>query len=177
MGTVASEFIDLGCGFRKAEGYFGVDCHPFPGVDKVFDFDSGAWPLESDRFEKLRCIHVIEHISDTRNFLKEIHRICKNGAEVYFETPHFSWIDSWADPTHRWHFASSWYGPLTKGEYLSQVVGEFELVKSVIEFGPSARSWLPRLIVALFGQATYERYYAFRYPARNVHTTLRVVKR
>lgn len=168
--------IDIGCGPKKTEGAFGVDCHPFPGVDLVFDMSEKRWPIEDSRFDKAVSIQVIEHVEDTKTFLKEIHRICKNGAEVYIETPHYSWIDSWADPTHKWHLSAGWYGPLMKGEYLSQVVGEFELIKSEIEFNKSARSLIPRFLVKIFGIPTYERYYAFIFPARNIRTWLRVKK-
>ena len=170
------KLIDLGCGSRKAEGHYGVDYFQFPGVDQVFDLDGGKWPLEDNSFDGARSIHVIEHLSDTRNFLQEIHRVCKDGAEIYIETPHYSWVDSWGDPTHRWHFSSGWYRPLTKGEYLADIIGEFEHVKTELEFSESSRSLIPRLLMKLFGIETYERYYAFRYPARNVHTWLRVKK-
>ncbi|HEX7673777.1 MAG TPA: methyltransferase domain-containing protein [Bdellovibrio sp.] len=170
------KLIDIGCGPKKAEDHYGIDCFQFHGVDQVFDFDAGKWPIEDNSFDGARSVHVIEHITDTKNFLSEIHRICKNGAEVYIETPHFSWVDSWSDPTHRWHFSAGWYRPLAKGEYLSAITGEFEHVKTVIEFNKSARSLFPRLIVKLFGIETYERYYAFKHPARNIHTWLRVKK-
>ncbi len=157
-------------------GFYGVDQFPFPGVDKVIDLNSPNWPLEDDSFDYARASHVIEHVRDTQIFLREIHRICKNGAEVLIETPHFSWIDSWNDPTHLWHFSSGWYRCLEKGQYLSYVVGEFEVVQSEIEFNQSIRSLIPRLIAKLFGKESYEKHYAFIFPARNIHTLLRVVK-
>lgn len=168
--------IDIGCGNNKKEGFYGIDHFAFPAVDKVFDFNNPAWPLPDSHFEYARISHVIEHVRETQIFLTEIHRICEHGAEVYFETPHFSWIDSWNDPTHLWHFSSGWYRRLEKGEYLSYQTGEYELIESRIEFNTSMRSWIPRLIVKIMGQETYERYYAFIFPARNIHTRLRVLK-
>lgn len=168
--------IDIGCGPNKSPGFYGVDHFSFPEVDKVIDLNSANWDLPESHFEYAKVSHVIEHIRETQTFLTEIHRICQNGAEVYFETPHFSWIDSWADPTHLWHYSAGWYRPLLKGNYLSFQTGVYELIESRIEFNSSARSWLPRLICKVLGQETYERYYAFIFPARNVHTRLRVVK-
>ncbi len=157
-------------------GFYGVDQFPFPGVDKVFDLNGPNWPLQDSSFDFARASHVIEHVRDTQTFLKEIHRICKNGAEVLIETPHFSWIDSWNDPTHLWHFSSGWYRCLEKGQYLSSIVGEFEVIHSEIEFNQSLRSLIPRFIAKLFGNESYEKHYAFIFPARNIHTRLRVVK-
>lgn len=169
--------IDIGCGNNKTEGFFGVDQYPFPAVDQVIDLNAPSWPIPDNKFDFARASHVIEHVKDTQNFLKEIHRICKHGAEVVIETPHFSWIDSWNDPTHLWHFSSGWYRRLEKGQYLSYVIGEFELVKSEIEFNKSIRSLIPRLISKIFGQEAYEKHYAFIFPARNIHTRLRVIKK
>ena len=33
--------IDLGCGYRKAEGYLGIDRFHLPEVDIVADLDNG----------------------------------------------------------------------------------------------------------------------------------------
>lgn len=171
------KLVDLGCGPKKYPGSFGVDVHQFPGVDQVVDFNKPNWPIADDTFDAARSCQVIEHVGDTKIFLKEIHRICKHGAEVYIETPHFSWIDSWNDPTHVWHFSSGWYRCMLKGEYLSYVVGEFELVKSEIEFNKTFRSLIPRFLAFIMGNESYEKHYAFIFPARNIRTTLRVIKR
>ncbi len=168
--------IDIGCGPSKRPGAYGVDCFAFDGVDQVFEFEGSDWPLPSDHFEELHCAHVIEHIRDTRHFLRQIHRIAKNGAEVYFETPHFSCIDSWSDPTHVLHLSSRWFLPMTAGGYLARVVGEFELVRRELQFRDKFRDHLGRAAVALLGIATYERYYTAFFPAQNVKTWLRVKK-
>jgi len=168
--------IDIGCGPRKLPGSFGVDVFPFPGVDKVFDLNQKPWPIEDNQFDFIRASHVIEHVEDTKNFLAEIHRIAKPGAEVLIETPHFSWVDSWNDPTHKWHLSSTWHHCLKAGEYLATVVGVFESISSVIEFNKSFRSIIPRTIAFLFGQESYEKHYAFIFPARNIHTRMRVIK-
>ena len=48
----ALEKLDIGCGSRKDPSYIGLDHKPFPGVDVVFDLNSGEpWPLEDGRFE------------------------------------------------------------------------------------------------------------------------------
>ena len=49
-----------------------------------------------------------------------MHRIVKGGTTVRVVTPRFSSIDSYSDPTHRWHLSSEWYTTMT--EYYLQVV-------------------------------------------------------
>ena len=168
--------LDVGCGSLKTPGAVGLDRHPYPGVDVVQDLDELPWPLEDNRFDRIVCRHFVEHVADPMRFFREVHRVARPGARVEFLTPHFSSIDSWADPTHRWHLASIWYESLLPGSYLAEQCGAFELISSRVSFGKSLRSLLPRLLIRCFGVSTWERHYAFVYPARNIETVLRVLK-
>lgn len=87
--------IDLGCGPNKVENCFGVDSYQFEEVDLVCDLNKFPWPIEDDSFEVVYARQIIEHVDDAVGFLKEIHRIAKNDAEVHIETPHFSAASSW----------------------------------------------------------------------------------
>lgn len=169
--------IDIGCGPNKKAGSYGIDCAPFTGVDLVFDLSHEPWPLPAGHFEEVHCSHVIEHLLDAKVLLRQIHRICTDGAVVYFETPHFSCIESWSDPTHVLHLSSRWHGPLTNGGYLAQVVGRYEHVRTELEFATGLRGRFAQLVARIVGRAAYERYYAFAFPALNVKTWMRVCKR
>lgn len=168
--------LDIGCGPAKRPGALGMDRHRYPGVDVVHDLDVTPWPLEEERFDRIVCSHIIEHVADPTAFLREIHRVARPGAIVEVVTPHFSSIDSWTDPTHRWHLASVWYENLQPGAYLAEQTGAFALVSSRLGFGKSLRSLVPRLMIRLLGRSTWEKNYAFVYPARNIETVLRVLK-
>jgi hypothetical protein len=171
-----NRIIDLGCGSHKVEGAIGVDKHPYPGVDKIVDLDVTPWPLDSDSFETIYAHHVIEHVVDIPLFMNEIHRIGSDGAMVYIVTPHFSSVSSWGDPTHRWHLSCVWHETFTK-LYLSEQIARFEYVSSEVGFARrSARSLIPRLMIALKGLDWLEKHYAFVYRARNIRTVLRIRK-
>jgi len=71
--------LHLGCGKKKAEGAFGVDIRPFPGVDLVHDLNKVPYPLESDSFEKIIAIDVLEHLDDFVAAVDEIHRRNERG--------------------------------------------------------------------------------------------------
>jgi ubiquinone/menaquinone biosynthesis C-methylase UbiE len=170
--------IDLGCGPKKTQGALGVDHFPYPGVDVVFDLNKFPWPLNDNLFETVYASHVIEHINFIPEFMREIHRISKHQADVHIITPHFSSLDSWKDPTHRWHLSMEWYAVFCNPDsYLTKQIPGFELISSYVKFSNSLRSIKPKIIHKLFGQKTWEKHYSFRYPARNIHTTLRVVKK
>lgn len=175
MSPSQEKIIDLGCGPNKAPGAFGVDHHPYPGVDRVVDLDVPPWPLEADCYTRIYARHIIEHVADVRAFMNEIHRIGADGAIVEIVTPHFSSIDSWKDPTHRWHLSSAWYEPFT-ARYMAEQVRPFEHVSTHVKFGRNARNVVPKLMIKFKGYEWWEKNFAFRYQARNITTRLRIVK-
>jgi SAM-dependent methyltransferase len=168
--------VDLGCGPKKIAGAIGLDIYAYPGVDVVADLNKTPWPVEANSFDFINCSHVIEHVANPVDFLREVHRIAKSGATVRFATPHFSAVNSWIDPTHVRHLSAQWYQPLMKGEYLAAQTGVFELISTGVSFGKSLRSLIPKLMVKLRGLKHWEKHYAFVYPAMDIETELRVVK-
>ena len=172
----SSRFLEVGCGSKKAEGAIGMDVFPYPGVDVVHNIDECPWPFEESHFEKVYARHVIEHVNSIADFFREIHRISRPGAEVLIETPHFTSLDSYADPTHRWHLSTNFAEVVTKGGYLAEQTGEFEIVHLHLSFGSLLKSWRARLIVAILGLNYWERNHSFRFRARNIYLVLRVIK-
>ena len=167
---------DLGCGLRKTEGFFGVDIYPYEGVDFVQNLGDAQWKLETDRFEEVVCRHVIEHVQDMVHFMSEVHRICQDGALVTFETPHFSSMNSWSDPTHRLHLSSYWYENFQPGHWLAAQAGAFALVRSEVTFGLSLKNKIGHFLYKRLGAKKWEKNYAFSYPGMDIKTVLKVVK-
>lgn len=167
--------VDLGCGPNKTAGALGVDHHPYPEVDVIANLDAFPWPLQADHFSIIYIRHLLEHVDDITSFMTEVHRIASDGALVEVVTPHFSSIDSWKDPTHRWHLSSEWYTVFTES-YLAEQVPHFTHVSTEVSFGRSLRSQIPRFMIRLKGYAWWEKNYAFVYPGRNLTTQLRVHK-
>ncbi|HPF12972.1 MAG: methyltransferase domain-containing protein [Planctomycetes bacterium] len=171
-GTV----LDLGCGPNKVAGAWGVDHHPYAGVDQIADLDQTPWELPTGHFEVVHAHHVIEHVASIPDWMREIRRVCRPGALVHITTPHFTSIDSWTDPTHRWHLACGWHETFTGGEsYLGEQVRGFEHVSTELGFRRSFFNWLPKAMIRIKGLPWYEKKFAFRYPARNIRTLLRAI--
>ncbi len=168
--------LDLGCGPNKVPGAWGVDHHPYEGVDQVLDLDGASWDLPARHFEEVHCHHVIEHVESIPDLMRKIHGIARPGALVRLTTPHFSSIDSWTDPTHRWHLGCHWHETFTAGNsYLEAQLPEFEHVQTELKFGRNMFNFIPKAFIRWKGLLWYERRLAFRYPARNITTTLRVL--
>ena len=170
------ESIDIGCGPKKIEGCFGLDIYPYPEVDLVHDLNQAPWPIDTNAYSKVYSRHVIEHVMDIVAYLKEIHRISKPDAEVYIETPHFSSVNSWTDPTHLRHLSAFWFEPFLQGQYLADQVGGFELIKTEVTFGKSLRARMGSWWSSVRGLKKWEKNLAFIYPGMDIKTWLRVKK-
>jgi len=166
--------LDLGCGPNKVEGAWGVDHFSYPGVDQVLNLDEGDWDLPANHFEAVYARHVIEHVESIPDFMRRIHAVCSPGATVTIVTPHFTSIDSWTDPTHRWHLSSAWHETFTSGEsYLGDQIQGFQLQSTSITFGRNLLNVIPKTMIRVKGLAWFEKKMAFRYPARNIETVLK----
>lgn len=168
--------VDLGCGGRKTPGALGVDQWAAPGVDVVASLDDSPWPIEDNRFDRIVCRHIIEHVADVVVFMSEVHRIGKDGARVEITTPHFSSTNSWQDPTHRRHLSLRWHELFLESGYLSSQTGPFEFVSRSVHFSSSIYSQVGRFLSRVLGERRWEKHMAFRWPARDFETVLRIAK-
>jgi SAM-dependent methyltransferase len=64
------EKYPAGCRFRRA------------------DFEREPLPWPTATADAITCMHLVEHLSSLSLLLREIARVLKPGARVYFETPH-----------------------------------------------------------------------------------------
>ena len=170
----STRILDVGCGEKKAPGRLGIDCRALPGVDIVHDLNVAPWPLDSDSFSVVICSHIIEHVADVGRFLAEVHRVCLDGAEVRIDTPHFSSLDSWTDPSHRQHLALRSFDFFATGGYLQQGA-VFRVEKATLTFRKALSSRLGALLFRL-APRHYEQNVAFLLPARDIRVVLAVVK-
>jgi hypothetical protein len=95
-----STVLDVGCGSAKHVGAFGLDIRSNAHADLVHDLRSTPWPVPADHYEQVLCHDIIEHMSDTGAFVREVYRVCAPGAVVEIRTPHFSSWYAYNDPTH-----------------------------------------------------------------------------
>ncbi|TAK97464.1 MAG: SAM-dependent methyltransferase [Verrucomicrobia bacterium] len=66
----APEKYPAGCDFRRA------------------DFESASLPWPEARMDAVTCMHVVEHLQNCENLMREATRVLKPGGAIYFETPH-----------------------------------------------------------------------------------------
>ncbi len=80
--------LNVGCGYKKMQGYLNVDINPQTKPDFVmpaYDLD-----FPDEHFNEITAIQVIEHLGffKTKYFLSECSRVLKKEKFLIIETPH-----------------------------------------------------------------------------------------
>ena len=96
--------LNLGCGTRRLNGFVNVDISPVCKPDITADLNRTPWPFQSNAADEVLLSHVLEHLgADGDSFLrvmKELYRVCADGARIHIFVPHPRHDDFLIDPTH-----------------------------------------------------------------------------
>jgi SAM-dependent methyltransferase len=96
--------LNVGCGYRKMDGYLNVDKFDDGDPDLVMDAEVTPWPFGDNTFADVAFIHSLEHMgAQTDVFfgvMKELYRVCKPLANVVIVVPHPRHDNFINDPTH-----------------------------------------------------------------------------
>ena len=106
IGELVRRILDVGCGPTKYPGSIGIDMNPRTAADVLCNLDRGALPFRDNSFDQVRAEHLIEHVADVIATMEEFHRVTRPGGTIFILTPHYTDLNSFTDPTHRWHLTS-----------------------------------------------------------------------
>ena len=95
--------IELG-GFRR-EGYTTINIEK---ADVEHDLNVFPYPVEDSSADEVLMEHVLEHLNEPFEVMKEIYRICKDGARVIIEVPYWK-RDAFTNPVHKHYFKPDWF--------------------------------------------------------------------
>jgi len=97
--------LNLGCGFKKFDGFVNVDKSTFIDADEHVDLSVLPWPWKDDEYSHIVAKDILEHLGETgRDFIdviKELYRVSENGAIWEIQTPHWRCDTALDDPTHK----------------------------------------------------------------------------
>ena len=95
--------LNIGSGSSRFEGYMNVDHDNLCSPEYVLDIGKDTWPWPDSAVSAVKANHVLEHLGDPDFFhcLKELYRVCENGAIVEVEVPHHRHDTFINDPTHK----------------------------------------------------------------------------
>lgn len=79
-----------------------MDFDPRCAPDQCVDLERELWPFADNTVEAVVAHHVMEHFGEGYfHFLKELYRVCKDGAVIDIRVPHFRHDHFFNDPTHK----------------------------------------------------------------------------
>ena len=107
------KILDIGCGRHKTPGSIGLDSNPKTDADVIHNLGVVPYPFPDDEFDLIIGNQVIEHVEDVLAVMAELYRIAKPGALIRLDTPHYSDIASFTDPTHRHHLTTESFSYFT----------------------------------------------------------------
>lgn len=71
-----------------ADKFGQPDQYPAGCEFQPVDFESQPLPWAAASFDAATCMHVVEHLRDVRQLVRDVARVLKPGGRAYFETPH-----------------------------------------------------------------------------------------
>ncbi len=102
--------LHLGCGRKKHQDFGGevvtLDADARLEPDVVCTLGVERMPFADDEFDQAVAVHVLEHIGrqgETAGwflFWEELYRVLKPGGTLTFESPLYTSVWAWADPSH-----------------------------------------------------------------------------
>lgn len=180
--SMSPRILELGCGFSKTPGAFGVDIIVGSSADLIHDLDVFPYPIADNSWDRIICRDVLEHVADFVHTMEEIWRVASPGASVEVHAPFMSSVNYFSDPTHRRAFTSRSFDYFIEGTAVFRLGysdARFEMIRCEYDVAdrPNRRGihrWA--LDWANRNKAEYENRYAFLYPLYNISFELRVVK-
>ncbi len=123
--------LNVGCGGGTYPFYepiipldVNLDIEPIRGIPNFIRADAERLPFRSHIFEVIFASHIIEHLRNPSNFLKEAYRTMKRKGMIYIAIPNFLSKNARADPSHlnlyhyvKIHFELLKAGFIPKSEY------------------------------------------------------------
>jgi SAM-dependent methyltransferase len=115
VNTRDVRLVDLGCGLRKKDGYFGLDVHGYEGVDLVQDLKMSQLPFEDEQLEALYASHFLEHLDfeEVIHLMNEAYRVLQVGGIFEIVVPHGMSYAGMADLSHKTFWTEDSFGYFT----------------------------------------------------------------
>jgi SAM-dependent methyltransferase len=131
-----TKILDIWCWNHKTTWAIGIDSIALSGVDIIHNLNVFPYPIEESVFDEIYGNHIIEHLDDVMSFMKELHRIGKNGGKIFLRMPHASCSYScFSDPTHKRWFTTATFEYFNENSEWSYYSGtRFKLVEKKLHY-------------------------------------------
>lgn len=153
--------VNLGCG--ADDRGIGVDIHYDPDIKH--DLNDGI-PLADDSVDRLIAEHVLEHLDNPTQFLKECERVLRPDGELELEIPNVGWLPVRLWLTQDLHRFWSHKDPGREGHWLARRLGNPDERRT-----PHRTLWTPQLLAEHLERAGFNPSIAGRHWSKNLRAT------
>lgn len=181
-GASQVKVLELGCGFSKTPGAFGVDIIPGSQADLIHDLNEFPYPFADSEWDRVICLDVLEHVDDVVKTVEEIWRISRPSALIEISAPFMSSVHYHTDPTHKRAFTSRSFDYFCPGRPMYRYgysKAAFEILDCEYDRGALGhRRGIAKFLTAWANRhkERYEERYAYIYPMLQINFTLRAIK-
>jgi len=105
--------LHIGCGHNKKDGWVNIDVSEKLNPDKVANWES--LPFKKESVDEIFSQHVLEHIPDCIQALRETWRVLKKGSKARIIVPYAGIVSAY-HPHHKWYFSYTSFDPFRKGD-------------------------------------------------------------
>lgn len=93
--------LNIGSGYKRFPEFLNVDHDPLVQPDFLADLENLKLDIPDSSVEYVMAHHVLEHIgSGFFGLMKELYRVCQDGAIIDIKVPHHRSEIYYMDPTH-----------------------------------------------------------------------------
>jgi hypothetical protein len=94
--------INIGGGYKRYDGFLNLDMDHHTNPDFIVNLEKDLLPFDDSTVDEVKAHHILEHLGEGFfHLMKELYRICKDGAIIDIVVPHHRHDIFLADPTHR----------------------------------------------------------------------------
>lgn len=94
--------LNIGSGSKRYPGYLNVDIDADSHPDFIVDLEKDVYPFDDNSVDSVLAHHVLEHMGDGFfHCMKELYRVCQDGATIHVRVPHPRHDTFLIDPTHK----------------------------------------------------------------------------
>ena len=92
--------LNIGCGYNKIYGCANIDWDPNCNPDILLDLEQDNFPFPDDSVDGVIAHHILDRLGDGFfHTMRELHRVCKNGAIIDISVTYPRHDNYYADPT------------------------------------------------------------------------------
>lgn len=94
--------VNFGSGLKRYPEYINVDADILCKPDYLCDIGKDKFPFNDNTVENAICFHILEHLEGDKffHFIKELYRVCNDGAIIQIEIPCHRHDEFYGDPSH-----------------------------------------------------------------------------